>query len=116
LLMMFFWMLLGGTAGINFLQAVWHVFGWDVGEVSIAVPVGGGVGALAGALLGLVRNPRVLVLLMAVYAGSAAGAIAGRIPWGAVGEVSGMAIGGLAAGLAWATWLFFDGASAPGRA
>src|SRR5947208_1086596 len=94
-LMMVFWMLLGGAAGINLMQAVWRLFDWSVGEVSIAVPVGGGAGAVVGVLLGLTRNPRVLVLLLAVFAGSAAGAVAGRLPWGAVGEVSGMAIGGL---------------------
>src|SRR5207244_1411943 len=101
-----FWMLLGASVGINLMQAVWRLFDWSVGEVSIAVPVGGGVGAIAGALLGLIQNPRVLVLLLAVFAGSAAGAVAGRLPWGPVGEISGHAIGGLVGGLAWATWLF----------
>jgi hypothetical protein len=107
-LMLIFWMLLGAAAGINFLQAAWRVFDWQVGEVSIAVPVGGAVGALAGALLGLIRDPRKLVLLMAVFAGSAAGAVAGRLPWGAVGEISGLAIGGLVGGVAWAAWLFSE--------
>ena len=76
--MMVFWMLLGGAAGINITQRIWHLLGIDTGEVSIAVPVGGVVGALAGALLGLISHPRWLVLLMAVFAGSAAGAVAGR--------------------------------------
>jgi len=105
-MMMAFWMLLGGAAGINLMQAVWRLFGWSVGEVSIAVPVGGGVGAIVGVLLGLIQNPRVLVLLLAVFSGSAAGAVAGRLPWGTVGEISGQAIGGLVGGLAWAAWLY----------
>src|SRR5205807_3309580 len=66
-LMLIFWMLLGAASGINLLQIVWHVFGWEVGEISIAVPVGGGVGALVGILLGLVRDPRMLVLVLAVF-------------------------------------------------
>jgi hypothetical protein len=59
--MMVFWMLLGGAAGINVTQRIWHLLGLGAGEVSIAVPVGG----VAGALLGLINNPRLLVLLMA---------------------------------------------------
>jgi hypothetical protein len=78
--MMVFWMLLGGAAGINVTQRIWHLLGIGTGAVSIAVPVGGVAGALAGALLGLINNPRLLVLLMAVFAGSAAGAVAGRLP------------------------------------
>jgi hypothetical protein len=80
-LMMVFWMLLGGAAGIKTMQSIWHLLRVDVGTVAIAVPVGGVVGALAGALLGLINNPRFLVLLMAVFAGSAAGGVAGRLPW-----------------------------------
>ena len=106
--MMVFGMLLGAATGINLTQAVWRVFGWGVGEVSIAVPVGGGVGALAGALLCLVRDPRLLVLVLAVYAGGSAGAVAGRLPWGAVGEVSGLALGALVGWAAWAAWLFLS--------
>jgi hypothetical protein len=106
-LMMAFWMLLGGAAGIKVLQSVWHFLGVGVGEVAIAVPVGGVGGALVGGLLGLIRNPRLLVLLMAVFAGSAAGAVAGKVPWGDVGEVGGQIAGGLVGGIAWATWLFF---------
>jgi stearoyl-CoA desaturase (delta-9 desaturase) len=114
LLMLAFWVLVGAAAGINLMQAVWRMFGWEVGEVSIAVPVGGGIGALLGALLGLVRDPRVLVLLLAVYAAASAGSVAGRLPWGAVGEVAGAAIGGGVGAVAWATWLFAGrGTAAP---
>jgi hypothetical protein len=105
-LMMAFWMLLGGAAGIKVLQSIWRFLGFDVGDVAIAVPVGGGVGALVGALLGLISNPHLLVLLMAVFAGSAAGAVAGQIPWGDVGEIGGQVAGGLLGGIAWAAWLF----------
>jgi len=73
------------------------------------VPVGGGVGALGGALLGLISNPRLLVLLMAVFAGSAAGAVAGKLPWGDIGEIGGQVAGGLVGGIAWAAWLYFEG-------
>jgi hypothetical protein len=48
----------------------------------------------------------VLVLLLAIYAGASAGAVAGRLPWEAVGEVAGVGVGGLVGGLAWAAWLF----------
>ena len=72
-LMMAFWMLLGGAAGIKVMQTIWNFLGVGIGEVAIAVPVGGVIGALVGGLLGLIRNPRLLVLLMAVFAGSAAG-------------------------------------------
>jgi hypothetical protein len=104
--MMVFWIILGGAAGINITQSIWRFVGFSIGEVAIAVPVGGVVGALAGALLGLIRNPRSLVLLMAVFAGSAAGAVAGKLPWGDVGEIGGQLAGGLVGGLAWAAWLF----------
>ena len=87
--MMAFWMLLGAAAGIKTMQSIWHLFGVAAGDVAIAVPVGGVVGAVAGAFLGLISNPRLLVLLMAVFAGSAAGAIAGRLPWGDIGEIGG---------------------------
>jgi hypothetical protein len=105
LLMMTFWMLLGGAAGIKLAQSTWQLLGWGDGEVSIAVPAGSVAGALAGALLGLITNPRLLVLLMAVFAGSAAGAVAGRLPWGAIGEIGGQVAGGLVGGIAWAVWL-----------
>jgi len=107
-LMLVFWILLGGAAGVNFLQAVWHAFGWSVGEVSIAVPVGGALGALAGGLLGLIRDPHVLVLPLLIFAGSAAGAVAGRLPWGPVGEISGEALGGLLGACAWTAWLLYE--------
>ncbi len=105
-LMMAFWMLLGGAAGIKLAQSVWQLLGWGAGDVSVAVPVGGVVGALAGALLGLISNPRLLVLLMAVFAGASAGAVAGKLPWGEVGEVCGQVGGALVGGIAWAGWLF----------
>ena len=79
-LMMAFWMLLGAASGIKIMQGIWPFLGFGGGEMTIAIPVGGVVGALAGALLGLIRNPRWLVLLMAVFAGSAAGAVAGKVP------------------------------------
>ncbi len=107
--MMVFWMLLGGAAGINITQRIWLLLGIGFGDVSIAVPVGGVAGAVAGAFLGLINNPRLLVLLMAVFAGSAAGAVAGRLPWGDVGEVGGQVAGALVGGAAWAVWLFFGG-------
>jgi hypothetical protein len=106
ILMMTFWMLLGGAAGIKLAQSVWQVLGWGTGDVSIAVPAGGVVGALAGALLGFVSNPRLLVLLMAVFAGASAGAVAGKLAWGGVGEIGGQVVGGLVGGVAWAVWLF----------
>jgi len=105
-LMMAFWMLLGGAAGIKFMQSIWHFLGVEIGDVAIAVPVGGVVGALAGALLGLISNPRMLMLLMAVFAGSAAGAVAGKLPWGEIGELGGTLAGALVGGMAWAAWLF----------
>jgi hypothetical protein len=103
--MMAFWMLLGGAAGIKIMQSIWRFLGVGIGEVAIAVPVGVVVGALAGALLGLISNPRMLVLLMAVFAGSAAGAVVGKLPWGEIGEIGGQVAGGLVGGLAWAAWL-----------
>ena len=108
-LMMIFWMLLGGAAGIKLAQSMWQLLGWEDGEVSIAVPAGGVVGAVGGALLGLISNPRLLVLLMAVFAGSAAGAVAGKVPWGEVGEIGGQVAGGLVGGIAWAMWLLIRG-------
>jgi len=106
-LMMAFWMLLGGAAGIKIVQGIWHFLGVSIGEVAIAVPVGGVVGALAGALLSVIQNPRWLVMLMAMFAGSAAGAVAGKVSWGEFGEIGGQVAGGVVGGIAWATWLFF---------
>jgi hypothetical protein len=105
-LMMAFWMLLGGAAGIKLMQSIWHLLGVEVGEVVIAVPVRGVVGALSGGFLGLINNPRLLVLLMAVFAGASAGGVAGQLPWGAIGEFGGQVAGGLVGGIAWAIWLF----------
>jgi hypothetical protein len=101
-----FWVLLGGAAGINVAQSLWHLFGLGSGDLAVAVPVGGGAGALSGAILGLVSSPRLLVLLMAVFAGAAAGGVAGKLPWGPTGEVGGQVAGGLVGGIAWAVWLF----------
>lgn len=112
-LMMAFWALLGGSAGIKIVQGIWPFLGFGGGDVAIAIPIGGVAGALAGALLGLIRNPRWLVLLMAVFAGSAAGAVAGKVPWGALGEIGGQVVGGLVGGIAWATWLFFERRKVP---
>jgi hypothetical protein len=109
ILMMTFWMLLGGAAGIKLAQGLWQILGWGPGDVSVAVPAGGVVGALAGALLGLISNPRLLVLLMAVFAGASAGAVAGKLAWGEVGEIVGQVGGGLMGGMAWAVWLFVGG-------
>jgi len=107
LLMMAFWMLLGGAAGIKLAQGLWQLLGWEVGDVSIAVPIGGVVGALAGTLLGFISNPSLLVLLMAVFAGASAGSVAGKLAWGNVGEIAGQVAGGLLGAIAWAVWLFF---------
>jgi hypothetical protein len=112
-LMMAFWMLLGAAFGIRLMESVWRLFGVEVGEVSIVVPVGGAVGTLGGALLGLISNPRLLVLLMAVFAGSAAGAVAGKLPWGDIGEIGGQVAGGLVGGIAWAAWLYFGRGTSP---
>lgn len=105
-LMMIFWMLLGGASGIRLMQGVWRFLDFDFGGMAIAVPVGGVIGTLAGALLGLITNPRLLVLLMAVFASSAAGGVAGKLPWGDVGDIGGQMVGGLVGGLAWGAWLF----------
>lgn len=112
-LMMAFWMLLGAAFGIRLMESVWRLFDIPVGEVSIVVPVGGAVGAVGGAFLGLISNPRLLVLLMAVFAGSAAGAVAGKLPWGDIGEIGGQVAGGLVGGIAWATWLYMGRSTRP---
>lgn len=114
-LMMGFWMLLGGAAGIKFAQSMWQLLGWNAGDVSIAVPVGGVVGAIVGALLGLISNPRLLVLLMAAFAGASAGAVAGKLPWGDIGEIGGQVGGGLVGGIAWAVWLVVGDTKGPKR-
>jgi hypothetical protein len=112
-LMMAFWMLLGGAAGIKVMHSLWRFLGFDVGEFAIAVPIGGAVGAAVGALLGLISNPRLLVLLMAVFAGASAGGVAGQLPWGDIGEIGGQAAGGLVGGMAWAVWLFLGRRKGP---
>lgn len=114
-LMMVFWMLLGGAAGIKMMESIWRFCGMAVGEMTIAVPVGGAVGALAGALLGLIQNPRLLVLLMAVFAGASAGGVAGQLPWGDVGQIGGQVGGGLVGGIAWAVWLLMGHSKEPKR-
>ena len=108
-LMMAFWMLLGGAAGIKISQTVWQLCGWSEGEVPVAVPVGASVGLVVGLLLGRIRNPRRLVLLMAIFAGSAAGGVAGQVAWGQIGQICGQVAGALVGGLAWATWLLVAG-------
>jgi hypothetical protein len=113
ILMMVFWMLLGGAAGIKIMQRIWRFLDVEVGELTIAVPVGGAVGALAGALLGLISNPRLLVLLMAVFAGASAGGVAGQLPWGDVGQIGGQVGGGLVGGIAWAIWLLMGRSKEP---
>ena len=60
---------------------------------------------MLGALLGLIKNPRWLVLLMAIFAGASAGGVAGQLPWGDVGQIGGQVGGGLVGGIAWAIWL-----------
>jgi hypothetical protein len=105
-LMIAFWALLGAASGIRLMEGIWRLVDFQVGEVSIVVPVGGVVGALAGGLLGLITNPRLQVLLMAVFAGAAAGAVAGKLPWGDFGEIGGQVAGSLVGGMAWAAWLF----------
>lgn len=60
-----------------------------------------------GAVLGLITRPRLLVLLMAVFAGTSAGAVAGKVAWGEIGEIGGQIVGGSFGGLAWAVWLYF---------
>jgi hypothetical protein len=54
-----------------------------------------------------------MVLLMAVYAGAAAGAVAEKIPWGEIGEIAGQGAGGLVGGITWAGWLFFGQSTGP---
>ncbi len=107
-LMIAFWVLLGAASGIRLMESIWRFIGFQVGEVSIAVPVGGVVGALCGGLLGFISNPRLQVLLMAMFAGAAAGAVAGKLPWGDVGEIGGQVAGGLVGGIAWATWWLIE--------
>ena len=45
ILMMVFWMLLGGAVGIKMMEGIWRIRGVEVGRLTIAVSVGGTVGA-----------------------------------------------------------------------
>ncbi|HLJ92614.1 MAG TPA: hypothetical protein VKU02_05400 [Gemmataceae bacterium] len=112
-LMMVFWMLLGGAAGIKMMESIWRFRGVAVGEMTIAVPVGGAVAALAGAILGLIKNARLLVLLIAVFAGASAGGVAGQLPRGDVGQIGGQVCGGLVGEIAWAIWLLLGHSKEP---
>ncbi len=114
-LIMVFWMLLGAAAGIKMMESIWRVRGVDVGEFSIAVPVGGALGALTGVLLGLLESPRMLVLLMAVFACGSAGGVAGQLPWGAAGQIGGQIAGALVGAIAWAIWVFIGRRKEPRR-
>ena len=67
----------------------------------------GVVGAAVGAVLGRISNPRLLALVMAVFAWAAVGGVAGKIPWEEIGELGDEVAGGLEGGIASATWLFF---------
>jgi hypothetical protein len=107
--MIAFLMVLGSAAGIKIAQSIWQFLGWSTGSVSIAVPIGGVIGAAGGVVLGRISNPRVLVLLMAIFAGWSAGGVAGKIAWGETGEICGQVAIGLLGGLAWATWFFVGG-------
>jgi hypothetical protein len=86
-LLMVFWMLLGGAAGIKITESIWRFRGTESGELTLAVSVGRVVGALAGALLGLIQNPHVLVLLMAVFAGASPVGLPANFP-GAMSDKS----------------------------
>ena len=108
-LMMAFWMLLGAAAGIRLVNGLWHAFGLGTGGTSVAVPIGGVAGATAGAALGRITSPRLLVPLMAIFAGSSAGGVASELAWGDIGRIGGQVVGGLLGGIAWATWLFVGG-------
>ena len=50
-------------------------------------------GSSSGALLGLIKDPRLVVLLMALFAGASAGGVAGQLPWGDVGQFGGQIAG-----------------------
>ena len=45
---------------------------------------------------------------MAVFAGSAAGGVAGKVAWEGIGEIAGHVAGGVVGGIAWAAWLFIE--------
>jgi hypothetical protein len=86
-------LLLGAVAGINCARRLWLVFGWKVGDIAIAVPVGA------------VTRPAVLVLRMALLAGWSVGATAGKLAWGPAGEMGGQFTGALAGLAGWLAWL-----------
>jgi hypothetical protein len=104
-LLMVFWMVLGAATGIKIVLVLWHLFTFDVGELTIAVPVGGVVGGRIGICIGSVGRPRWLVLLMAVLAGSLVGAVAGNLSWTEIGEISGYVIGGVVGAIIWVAWV-----------
>jgi hypothetical protein len=106
--MLLFWMLLGGAAGVNVAQAIWRLLGWHTGNVAAAVPIGATAGAVAGALLALISRPSLLVLLMALFSGAAAGSVVGRLTWEGSGEIAGQSAGCLLGGVTWATWLYIE--------
>ena len=81
--------------------------------MSVAVPVGGVTRAAVGAVLGRISNPRLLILLMAAFAGSATGGVAGKVACGEIGGIGGQTAGGVGGGLAWATLLFVGRAKSP---
>src|SRR4051794_16856964 len=58
----------GGTVtNSNLAQLVWRFFEWEVGAVSIAIPLGGSIGLVLGAVVGWITRPALLVLLSAVF-------------------------------------------------
>ena len=89
-------MLVGAAAGIRVAQSLWQLLDLGGGAVPVAVPIG----AVGGGLLGLINNPRLLALYTAVFAGSAAGAMAGKVAWGEVGDIGGQVAGALVEGIA----------------
>jgi hypothetical protein len=114
-LMLLFGMLLGGVAGINFVQFLWKMFGWTVGRYSIALPVGAVLGACGGALAGRVSDPGVLVLFAGLFAGWATGSTAGKQAWGDVGALAGQFIGAAAGVLVWLAWFLVHRAKQRGE-
>ena len=83
-LMVVFWMLLGGFSRIKVMESIWRFpRRTESGICHRGTGRRRGVGALlAGALLGLIKDPRLLVLLMAVFAGRLRRwGCAGQLPW-----------------------------------
>ncbi len=112
-LMLIFGVLLGGVAGINFVQFLWKMFGWTVGRYSIALPVGAVLGACGGALAAKISDPCVLVLFAGLFAGWATGNTAGKQAWGDVGALAGQFIGAAVGVLAWLAWFRVHRAKQP---